>query len=77
MGQTRYEFSDADPRLIAALAGGIAVFLILTPLVLTVVYPAAARSQGGSSIFRCPGTTGCKPARLKTWQNCGPKKCGS
>lgn len=41
---TDYEKSDADPRLVAALALGIAVFLIMTPLVLLAGYPHAARS---------------------------------
>jgi hypothetical protein len=35
------ERSDADPRLIAALAAGIAIFLIASPLVLRVAYPLA------------------------------------
>ena len=36
-----YERSDADPRLIAALALGIAVFLAMTPFVLGAAYPWA------------------------------------
>jgi hypothetical protein len=36
-----YERSDADPRLIGALALGIAVFLILTPYLLLALYPDA------------------------------------
>jgi hypothetical protein len=37
-----YEHSDADPRLIAALALGGAVFLALTPLGLKGLYPLAS-----------------------------------
>jgi len=40
------ERSDADPRLIAALAAGIAVFLAASPLLLRVIYPSAARIAG-------------------------------
>jgi hypothetical protein len=38
-----YERSDADPRLIAALALGVAAFLIVTPFGLLAVYPGADR----------------------------------
>jgi hypothetical protein len=38
-----YEKSDADPRLIAALAVGVAAFLIVTPFGLLAVYPGADR----------------------------------
>jgi hypothetical protein len=38
-----YERSDADPRLIGALALGVAVFLIVTPYALLAVYPGADR----------------------------------
>jgi hypothetical protein len=38
-----YERSDADPRLIGALAAGLAVFLIAVPLLLSAIYPGAAR----------------------------------
>jgi len=41
-----FERSDADPRLIAALAGGIAVFLAASPLLLRVIYPSATRIAG-------------------------------
>jgi hypothetical protein len=37
-----YERSDADPRLIGALALGIAIFLLVTPYVLLAVYPNSA-----------------------------------
>lgn len=40
MGPPRYERSDADPRLIAALAAGIGAFLITAPLMLWLFYPA-------------------------------------
>lgn len=35
------ERSDADPRLIAALAAGIAIFLTASPFVLRLAYPSA------------------------------------
>jgi hypothetical protein len=38
-----YEKSDADPRLIAALALGVAAFLVVTPFALLAVYPGADR----------------------------------
>ena len=38
-----YERSDADPRLIAALALGVAAFLIVTPFGLLALYPGADR----------------------------------
>jgi hypothetical protein len=38
-----YEKSDADPRLIAALALGVAAFLVATPFALLAVYPGADR----------------------------------
>jgi hypothetical protein len=38
-----FERSDADPRLLAAFAGGIAIFLIGTPLLLGLAYPDARR----------------------------------
>jgi hypothetical protein len=37
-----YERSDAAPRLLATLAGGTAAFLVLTPFILSLCYPAAA-----------------------------------
>lgn len=40
---TDYERSDADPRLIAALALGMAVFLAATPPLLRLIYPSATR----------------------------------
>jgi hypothetical protein len=43
-----YENSDADPRLIAALAAGIAIFLILVPAILVVGYPEAKSGMGRS-----------------------------
>ena len=36
-----YEHSDADPKLIAWLAAAVALFLMLSPLVLRLVYPGA------------------------------------
>ena len=41
-----YERSDADPRLIGALAVGVAVFLLVTPYALRVLYPGADRAGG-------------------------------
>jgi hypothetical protein len=38
---THYETSDADPRLLTALALGIAVFLLATPYLLIIGYPFA------------------------------------
>jgi hypothetical protein len=38
---TNYEKSDADPRLITALAVGIAISLLATPFVLRAGYPSA------------------------------------
>jgi len=38
-----YERSDADPRLIAALALGVAAFLIVAPFGLLALYPGAGR----------------------------------
>jgi hypothetical protein len=38
-----YERSDADPRLIGALALAIAIFLIATPYALLALYPGADR----------------------------------
>jgi hypothetical protein len=40
------ERSDADPRLIAAIALGIAVFLAGTPYFLYAGYPSAVRTAG-------------------------------
>src|SRR5689334_6475388 len=37
-----YERTDADPRLVGALALGLAVFLVITPLLLKVLYPGAS-----------------------------------
>lgn len=41
-----YEKSDADPRLIGAIALGTAVFLILSPWLLNQIYPSAKHSGG-------------------------------
>lgn len=38
-----YEASDADPRLIAYLAAGVAICLALSPLLLTVLFPDSLR----------------------------------
>jgi hypothetical protein len=42
----RYEKSDADPRLIGALALGVALFLLATPYLLRVIYPGSDRLGG-------------------------------
>lgn len=39
-----YEKSDADPRLIGALALGVAAFLAVTPFLLLALYPGAERA---------------------------------
>jgi hypothetical protein len=44
-----FERSDADPRLIAALALGLALFLATTPFLLTMLYPAATRPTRAES----------------------------
>jgi hypothetical protein len=36
-----YEGSDASPKLIVALAAAVALFLVLSPLVLRLAYPGA------------------------------------
>jgi hypothetical protein len=41
-----YERSDADPRLIGALALGVVVFLIATPFLLLTLYPGSDRLGG-------------------------------
>src|ERR1043165_8672479 len=41
-----FERSDADPRLVAALAAGIAIFLIGSPFLLRVIYPSATQIAG-------------------------------
>ncbi len=40
------ERSDADPRLIAAIAVGVAIFLAATPFVLKAIYPPASKVAG-------------------------------
>jgi hypothetical protein len=49
-----YEKSDADPRLIGALALGLAVFLIATPCLLLAAYPGVARLGGISPNLPLP-----------------------
>jgi hypothetical protein len=43
---TNFERSDADPRLLAALAIGIAAFLLVTPYLLFIGYPRAITAGG-------------------------------
>jgi hypothetical protein len=40
-----YERSDADPRLIGALALGVAAFLAMTPFLLLAIYPGSGHDQ--------------------------------
>ena len=42
-GAVHYEPSDAEPWLLAALAGGTAAFLALTPCILLLFYPGTAQ----------------------------------
>jgi hypothetical protein len=55
-----YERSDASPRLLASLAGGTAAFLVLTPFILSLCYPAAAHRE--HAVGRIPDTP---PPRLQ------------
>lgn len=41
----QFEASDAPPRLIGWLAAGLAIFLLLTPLILRLCYPDAAHRR--------------------------------
>ncbi|MGB7256954.1 MAG: hypothetical protein WBD48_02620 [Pseudolabrys sp.] len=41
-----YERSDADPRLVGAIALGLAIFLIAVPFLLLAIYPGADRLGG-------------------------------
>src|SRR5690242_3013623 len=41
---TDYEHSDADPRLVAALAIGLGLFIAATPPVLRLIYPSATQT---------------------------------
>jgi hypothetical protein len=41
-----YEKSDADPRLIGALALGVAIFILATPYLMRAVYPGSDRLGG-------------------------------
>lgn len=61
MGQPRYESSDADPRLIAAIAAGVSLFLIGAPLALLLFYPQASIAPGGFDPSKLP-----PPPRLQT-----------
>jgi hypothetical protein len=54
-----YERSDADPRLIAALAAGIAIFLIVSPYLLSLAFPGRAQPRG------LPGAPLPPPPRLQ------------
>jgi hypothetical protein len=49
-----YEKSDADPRLIAVLAAGVALFLTATPFLLLAVYPDAEKQGDISGDLRRP-----------------------
>lgn len=41
-----YERTDADPRLIGALAAGVALFLVVTPFLLAAFFPGSERMGG-------------------------------
>jgi hypothetical protein len=41
-----YERTDADPRLIGGLAGGIALFLAVTPFLLGAIFPGSEKMGG-------------------------------
>jgi hypothetical protein len=41
MASADYERTDGEPWLLATLAGGIAAFLVITPMVLMVAFPTA------------------------------------
>jgi len=49
-----YERSDADPRLIAAIAAGTAAFVALVPLTLRAAYPSVARPAQFESLPQPP-----------------------
>jgi hypothetical protein len=42
---TKYEHSDANLRLIAAIAAGLAIFLVAAPLILLAAYPVSRAPQ--------------------------------
>lgn len=42
----KFEHSDVDVRLLAALAVGVAVFLLAAPFVLTALYPRSVSAPG-------------------------------
>jgi hypothetical protein len=51
-----YEASDAEPRLIAWLGAGVAVFLCLSPLALQLVFPDALhRAVNTGPLANIPG----------------------
>jgi hypothetical protein len=51
-----YESSDADPRLIAGLGAGVAVFLLLSPLGLSLMFPDALhRTVSAAPLADIPG----------------------
>jgi hypothetical protein len=53
-GHKKYEQSDANLRLIAALAAGLAIFLIATPLILLAAYPGTRTAEGVSGDLPLP-----------------------
>jgi hypothetical protein len=53
-GHKKYEQSDANLRLIAALAAGLAMFLIATPFILLAAYPGARTTKGVSDGLPLP-----------------------
>lgn len=49
-----YERTDGDPRLLAALAAGLVVFIAATPFLLGALFPATARHAGGAGAPQPP-----------------------
>jgi hypothetical protein len=51
---SNYERSDADPRLIGALAAGIAAFLAITPYLMLAIYPGSGDSRHLAAVHPVP-----------------------
>lgn len=49
-----YERSDVDPRLVAALAAGIALFLVVSPYILLALYPLARQEPAFAAAEQPP-----------------------
>ena len=79
-----FERSDADPRLIGALALGIAVFLVGVPFLVLISYPDAHRLGRIPDNLPQPPAPVCKSRRRLTWSactrakmSCSPRSAGS